>query len=320
MINRRPDKRVFFTKTKLIVFNIFFALLVVSLCFLILQPFLNKVSLSFMSQKDLVDSTVVNIPKNPTLDNYKFVWSLLDFSKSLPYTAILSLVMGLLQTASSLLVGYGFARYDFPLKKFWFICVIIMIIIPTQAYSISLYLDFRFFDIFGIFQAITGKSLNLIGTPVPLLLMAVTATGLKNGLYIYLFYQYFRGIPRDLEEAAHLDGCGTLKTLFRVMIPDAAPLITSCMLFAFVWQWTDYQFTNLLLASDNFLATRLNGIDSLISASGGASLANSSGTMVIYSDTLTATATLLMLVPVVTLYVIGQKKFVESLNFSGVKM
>ncbi len=320
MTNKNRDKRYFFTRTKVILFNIAFAMLIVSLCFMILQPFMNKISLSFMSQNDLVDSTVVNIPRNPTLDNYSFVWKLLDFSHSLPFTAILALTMGLLQTASSLLVGYGFARYDFPLKKVWFVCVILMIIVPTQAYSISLYLDFRFFDIFGLIKALTGKALNLIGTPVPLILMALTATGLKNGLYIYLFYQYFRGVPRDLEEAAFLDGCGTLRTLFRVMIPDAAPLITSCMLFAFVWQWTDYQFTNLLLASDNFLATRLNGIDALISASGGAALANSSGTMVIYSDTLTATATLLMLIPVVTLYIIGQKKFVESLNFSGVKM
>lgn len=311
---------LFASRAKRIVVNIAFFMLMFSLCFLILQPFFNKISLSFMSQSDLADSTVVSIPRNPTLENYQFVWELLNYEVSLPYTAVLAICIGLLQTVSSLLVGYGFARYKFPLKKLWFACVILMIILPTQSYSISLYLNFRFFDVFGLVELITGKPLNLIGTPIPLFLMAMTGTGLKNGLYIYLFYQHFRNVPKDLEEAAYLDGCGTVKILFKIMLPDAIPLATSCMLFAFVWQWTDHQFTNLLLASDNYLATRLNAMSSLIDASGGSNIVNNSATLGIYSDCLTATATLLILIPVVTLYLIGQKKFVESLSFSGVKM
>ena len=315
--NRQWQYMLFATKTKRIVVNIAFIMLMFSLCFLILQPFFNKISVSFMSQADLADNTVVSIPRQPTLENFKTVWKLLNYEVSLPYTAILALVTGLLQTASSFLVGYGFARYKFPLKSFWFGCVLLMIILPIQSYSISLYLNFRFFDVFGLVELISGKPLNLIGTPVPMLLMALTATGLKNGLYVYLFYQHFRGVPKDLEEAAHLDGCGTLKTLVRIMLPDAIPLVTSCMLFAFVWQWTDHQFTNLLLSSENYLATRLNAMTSLIASTGAA---GTSALSDIYADCLTATATLLILIPVVTLYLIGQKRFVESLSFSGVKM
>ncbi len=316
---RRMEYELFANKTKRWAVNICFMMLMFSLCFLILQPFFNKISLSFMSQSDLADTTVVSIPRNPTLDNFRTVWKLLNYNVSLPFTAFLALSIGLLQTVFSLLVGYGFARYQFPLKKLWFGCVILMIILPVQSYSISLYLNFRFFDVFGLFKLFTGEALNLIGTVWPLYFMAMTCTGLKNGLYIYLFYQHFRNVPKDLEEAAYLDGCGTVKTLFKIMVPDAMPLAVSCMLFAFVWQWTDHQFTNLLLASDNYLATRLNAMSTLINETGSGMVTNTA-TLGIYSDCLTATATLLILIPVVTLYLIGQKKFVESLSFSGVKM
>lgn len=311
---------LFATKAKRIIVNIAFFMLMFSLCFLILQPFFNKLSLSLMSQADLADSTVVSLPRMPTLDNFKFVWELLRFNESLPFTAGIALATGLMQTVSSFLVGYGFARYSFPLKKFWFACVLLLIILPSQCYSIPLYLQFRFFDVFGIIRALTGKTINLVGSVWPLLLLGATSTGLKNGLYIYLFYQHFRNVPRDLEEAAYLDGCGAVRTLFKIMLPDAIPLATSCMLFSFVWQWTDHRFTNLLLGSDIFLATRLNGMQQLIDVSGGASLVNNTATRAIYGDCLTATATLLMLIPVVILYLFGQKRFVESLNFSGMKM
>lgn len=314
---RNMQYAVVANKIKKFIVNIAFLMLMFSLCFLILQPFFNKISLSFMSQADLTDSTVVSLPRFPTFDNFKTVWKLLNFEKSFPYTAGLALLTGLLQTVSSFLVGYGFARYKFPLKSFWFGCVLLMIVLPIQAYSISLYLNFRFFDVFGIFKLITGEPLNLIGTPWPLLLMAATSTGLKNGLYIYLFYQHFRNVPKDLEEAAFLDGCGTIKTLFKIMLPDAIPLFVSCMMFAFVWQWTDHQFTNLLLNSEYYLATRLNVMSSLVAGSGSAASSMVAGA---YTDCLTATATLLILIPVVLLYLFGQKRFVESLSFSGVKM
>ncbi len=317
----KKDKKIHYpalvNRGKRLAVGIAFFMLMFSLCFLILQPFFNKISLSFMSQADLADSTVVSIPRFPTWDNFKIVWELMEFERSLPFTAVLALSTGLLQTVSSFLVGYGFARYKFPLKGLWFGCVLLMIILPIQAYSISLYLNFRFFDIFGIFKLLTGEPLNLIGTPWPMLLMAMTGTGLKNGLYIYLFYQHFRNVPKDLEEAAYLDGCGILQTLFKIMLPDAVPLFVSCMMFAFVWQWTDHQFTNLLLNSEYYLASRLNVMGALISSTGSAGTAITASA---YSDCLTATATLLILIPVVLLYLIGQKRFVESLSFSGVKM
>ena len=92
---------------------------------------------------------------------------------------------------------------------------------------------------FGLIEAIRGETLNLRGSVLPYYLMSAGCMGLKNGLYIYMTRQFFRNQPKELEEAAYVDGCGTLRTFFRIMLPDAKPIITSCFLFSFVWQWTD---------------------------------------------------------------------------------
>ncbi|MCL2697414.1 MAG: carbohydrate ABC transporter permease, partial [Oscillospiraceae bacterium] len=242
------------------VFVVLRGLLLFGLCFLILQPLLNKLSLSFMSERDLFDSTVINIPREFTLGNYELTATLLDFFPSLLKTFLMALAVGILQVASCTFVGYGFARFQFPLKKLWFTFVMFLILIPPQTILSSLYLHFAMFDIFGIFRLTAGAPLNLIDSPVPYLMMSMTCMGLKNGLYIYMLRQYFRGVPKELEEAAYVDGCGKLKTFFRIMLPDARAIITSCFLFSFVWQWTDSLFTNMFLRSMNLLSTSVQSI------------------------------------------------------------
>lgn len=295
--------------------NLVLAILLLGLCFLILQPLFNKISISFMAEEDLYDSTIVTLPRHFTLDNYKVALELLDYGKSFMNTFALAVGVSVLQVVSALLVGYGFARYQFPLKRFWFGMVILTIVVPQQTYITALMLNFRYFDLFGIIEALGGSGANLVGTPAPILMLAATCTGLKCGLYIYLFRQYFRNIPKDIEEAACLDGCGTIRTLFHVMLPDAMPLATSCFLFSFVWQWTDNYFSSVLMKSANLLPVRLNALASSL-----ISYMNPARPSATYSNAMNATGTLLILIPVILVYLIAQKRFVESLSASGVKM
>lgn len=295
--------------------NLVLLLLLLGLCFLILQPLFNKIAISFMDEQDLYDSTVVTVPRHFTLENYRVALELMDYGSSFVTTFALAVAVAVLQVVSCLLVGYGFARYEFPLKRFWFFMVLVVIVVPSQTYISALLLNFRYFDVFGIFKALTGQPLNLTGTVAPVLLMAGTCTGLKCGLYVYLFRQYFRNVPKDIEEAAYLDGCGTVRTLFDIMLPDAMPLATSCFLFSFVWQWTDNYFSTLLTKSTNLLPARLSALASnLISYL--APLRPSAT----YSAALNATGTLLLLLPVIVLYLIAQKRFVQSLTVGGIKM
>ena len=142
-------------------------ILLFGMCFMILQPILNKISVSFMTEQDLYNPIVIAIPEHFTTANYQLAANLMNYSQSLINSLIISLTIALLQIAVCTLVGYGFARFDFPLKKMWFACVILVILIPPQTIASSLHLHFRFFDIMGIFQLLLGGSLNLRGSVVP---------------------------------------------------------------------------------------------------------------------------------------------------------
>jgi len=379
-----------------ITFKICRAVILFGLCFLILQPLLDKLSVSFMSEEDLYDSTVISIPRNFTLDNYKAVASkaLLKFWPSAekitgstyaadeygeeefyidPYlaemygdefdeeygggesfyedekesglwafiqrlfgvkielgslfqTLLIVFFSAVLQIAACTLAAYGFARYKFPLKNFWFFCVMLIIVIPPQTIMSSLYLNFHFFDIFGVFRALTGETVNLLSNVYGYWLLSATGMGLKSGLYIFMLRQYFRGMPKELEEAAWVDGCGKFKTFIRIMLPDATPMLVSCFLFSFVWQWTDSLFSTLFLRNFDMLARNLGSITDRIiqywaainSVSGAGGVASTAP--IAYVQALTATGMLMCLAPLIILYLIAQKAFVESLSQTGIKM
>lgn len=295
------------------------ALLMFGLCFMIIQPLLTRFSTSLMEERDLYDSTIILLPRHVTLDNYRIVAELTDFPRSMINTLWTSLLVAVCQVISTTLVGYGFARYDFPLKKFWFACVVMLIIVPPQTLSTSLYVFFANFDIFGIFKATTGSALNLRGSLVPYTLMSLTCMGLKNGLYIYMLRQYFKGVPTSLEEAAYVDGCGTMHTFLRIMLPDAMPIIVSCFLFAFVWQWTDIFYTRNFLSYMSIYSNQLSMIVSRMSryfaADAGQAVVVPAGRQ----QQLVSIGVVICSTPLILLYCFAQRSFVESLAMSGSK-
>jgi multiple sugar transport system permease protein len=308
-----------------ITFKICRAILLFGMCFLIIQPLLDKLSVSFMEQQDLYDSTVVSIPRNFTFGNYKLVTELVNFWTSLGWTLFIVIVSSALQVAACTLAGYGFARYKFPLKNFWFLCVMLIIVVPPHTIMASLYLNFHFFDVLGIFRLITGAPINLLSNVAGFWLLSATGMGLKSGLYIFMLRQYFRGMPKELEEAAWVDGCGKFKTFIRIMVPDATPMLTSCFLFSFVWQWTDSFYTTLFLNNYRMLSSGLGSIAERFSqwwavtnAVSGAAVASTAP--VGYTQAIIATGMLMSLAPLILLYLVAQKAFVESLSQTGIKM
>jgi len=302
--------------------------LIFGLCFLIIQPLLDKLSVSFMAEQDLYDSTVISIPRNFTTGNYIIAADpqLLNFWKALFETFGIVTISSVLQIAACTLAAYGFARYKFPLKGFWFFCVMLIIVVPPHTIMASLYLNFHFFDIFGIFRLITGEPINMLNSVFGYWMLSATGMGLKSGLYIFMLRQYFRGMPKELEEAAWVDGCGRFKTFIRIMLPDATPMLTSCFLFSFVWQWTDSFFTTLFLRNYQMLSTRLASIAERItqwwavtnSTGGGGGVASTAP--IAYVQSMIATGMLMCLAPLIILYLVAQKAFVESLSQTGIKM
>ena len=294
--------------------------LLFGMCFMILQPILNKISVSFMTEADLYNPIVISIPEHFTTENYLLAAELMNYSKTIVNSFVVSLTIAILQISVCTLVGYGFARFEFPLKKFWFACVMLVVLIPPQTISTSLHLHFRFFDVLGIFKLSTGETINLRGSSLPYYLMSAGCMGLKNGLYIYMIRQFFRNIPKELEEAAYVDGCGTLKTFIRIMLPDAKPILTSCFLFSFVWQWTDGFYSKMFLGNVKLVSTSLARLSDTLGAYIMRITGANTTVSVAYSNCIVSTGTLMIIMPLIILYLFAQKGFVESLSSTGIKM
>lgn len=317
--NRKTNGYLLQKKVGDIAYRVIRAVLLFGLCFLILQPLINKLSVSLMTEANLYDATVINIPRDWTFGNFKLVNELIGYWKCLFNSIWVSLLVAVLQVGAATLVGYGFARFKFPLKNVWFGCVILLIIIPPQTIMSPLYLYFRNFDVFGIIRAITGKTLNLQKTMWPYLMMCMTCMGFKSGLYIFMLRQYFRGVPKELEEAAYVDGCGNLQTFFRIMLPDAKSMIVSCFLFAYVWQWTDSFYSKMFMGDMELLPKGLNSIsgrlDQYVKTVSSGTLASQG-----FLNQIISTGTLMAIFPLLILYLFAQKGFVESLSQTGIKM
>lgn len=271
------------------------------LCFMILFPFLRKIVQAFMGYQDFMDPTVTYIPRTFTWDNITTVISKMGYWQALLHTALLALGTGILQTAMSATVGYGFARFKFKLNGLLFFLVIFTLIVPPETILIPFFLQFRFF--LGI-PAIGIKGFNLINTPWPLLILALTCMGLKNALYIFLFRQFFRGMPKELEEASYIDGCGAFQTYARVMLPEANSIMVTVFLLSFSWSWTDQVFNSLFLGNFPVLANVVQTV--------GVSETNQ-----ILGNLYTQTASILAILPVALLYVVAQKYFVQSVDKTG---
>lgn len=318
--NRKSEGYLLRKRVRETAFKIVRAFMLFGMCFLILQPILNKISVSFMEEQDLYKSTVIAVPEHFTTENYRLAAELMRYGETLCNTLLVSVSIALLQIAVCTLVGYGFARFEFPLKKMWFACVLLVIIVPPQTISTSLYLHFRYFDILGIVSAVRGEGINLRGSKIPYYLMSAGCMGLKNGLYIYMIRQFFRNIPKELEEAAYVDGCGILSTFVKIMLPDATPILTSCFLFSFVWEWTDSFYARMFMGNTRLLATELAAMGDRIDKYVANVIGNAAGASVGYMSCMISTGILMVIVPLLILYLFAQKGFVESISSSGIKM
>ncbi|MDQ0060260.1 carbohydrate ABC transporter permease [Paenibacillus harenae] len=294
--------------------------LIFGIAFVIVYPILLKLSIAFKSMDDLYDSTVIWVPKAFTLDNFKLVFTAMNYPKVLTNTLLLSSGVMVLQTITCVLAGYGFARVKFRGSGLLFGAVIFTILVPSHTIMIPLYLHFKNFDLFGLIELIKGKPANLINTYWPFIISSVLGMGVKTGLYVYIFRQFFRGIPREIEEAAYVDGAGYFSTFSRVILPNAIPSMVTVMLFSFVWQWNDSFFTNMYLNEPKVMSAMMSSSGYAIATflGGGEQAATASYVQdPFFMSMMMNTSVLMAILPLIILYVFVQRHFVESVERSG---
>lgn len=283
------------------------SILVIGFCFVILYPLFFKLSVSFKDRIDVYDTTVLWIPKNFTWETVRIAFEALSYPKTALNSFMISGVSTILQVLSCALAAFGFARLRFKGSGILFACVIFTIIVPVQTIMITTYLNYRYFDIFGLIEWFTGKQgMNLLDSYWPFVLQSITGMGIKSGLFIFIFRQFFRGIPMELEEASYIDGCTVFQSFYRIMLPNAIPAIVTVILFSFVWQWNDNYFVSLFLTSTDVLSTKLPVM-----------WASFSLTDPLYAYLVKNAGELLFIAPIILLYMFAQRYFVESVERSG---
>lgn len=295
-----------------LVWSVYRLLFLVGVAYVILLPLLTQISSSFMTEKDLYGATVMYIPKNPTLENYRLVLEAMDYGRSLVKTLLFTTLVSTLQLMSCTMVGYGFARFKAPGSNLLFALVIFTLVVPQEVVLVPLYLNFRFFNGYGLL----GESgLNLIGTPWPIILTSLASVATRNGLFVFIMRQFFRGMPVDLEEAAYVDGASFFQTFLRIMVPSAVPGMVVVFLFAFVWQWNDYLFTTTFMQNTGLLVCELNVVVEDVFRTLG--ITNMWQVVGPYASLLRNTGALLFIAPLLVIYAFLQRYFVESVERTG---
>lgn len=313
--------------------------LLIGISYIVLYPFFTKIAGSFMAPEDFVDVTVRLIPKNFSLDIYKAIWSELNYLQAFTNTLFLSLSTALIQTFICCFVAYGLAKFKFKGNKIVFMAVIFSLVIPHQTLQLSLFMNFRYFDIFGIFSFLNGGGISIPFTDIkllegvvdiipdswdkftssgitltntywPMIILSVCGLAFKNGLYIFMLRQFFRGVPDELEESAYIDGSGVMHTFFKIILPLSVPMMITVFLFAFSWQWTDDFYTNLFFTTTKtVLMPKIVGIPT--------SLTTDYAGQNLYYSAIRNTCGLMIIAPLIVMYLFCQKYLVQGIERSG---
>ncbi len=257
----------------------------------VLYPLAWMVGTSLKSPAEVVSNLSV-LPEVVTWRNYLDGWSALPditFGRFFFNSTALALATVVANCASCLVAAYAFARLRFRLRTFWFSLMIGTLLLPGHVLVIPHYVLFQ--------------KLGWIGTPLPLIVPKLLAT---EAFFIFLMVQFMRGIPKDLDEAAKIDGCSPYKVFRHVILPLSRPALVTTAIFSFIWTWNDF-FTQLVYINDSSLYTVPIGLRVFMDSGG----QNAIGPMFAMSA--------LSLLPVFLFFLAFQKMLVEGINTSGLK-
>lgn len=288
------------TRKGLLITILVYALLI-SIGYVYLYPLLFMIANSFKDLPDLINPLVRWIPTEFYTGNYTRAFRVLDYWPVLFETIIGSLLPALAQTAVAALVGYGFSRFRFPLRGLWFTLVLLTFVIPPQVTMIP---EFLMYD-----------RLNLLNTVYAMTLPAILGQGIRSAIFVLIFFQFTKSMPRALEEAALVDGAGPLKAFLRIVVPMAVPALLVSFLFSFVWYWNETYLTNL------YVGSALRSLPRQLSAFA-ESFRNvypqGAGVEDQLNEAINMAGTMLTILPVLVIYFILQKWFVEGVDRTGV--
>jgi multiple sugar transport system permease protein len=285
---------------------VFIYALLICIGFIYLKPILQMISNSFMTLDDLLDSSINWIPSSFNLNNFAQAAKSMDFWTSLGQSIIIAGVPTLCNLLSCSLIGYGLARFEFPCKKVVLGIIIFTFILPSQVTMIPTYVLY--------------SNMGILGTIWSFVLPALLGMGINAPIFILIFWQFFRQVPKVLIEAAQIDGAGYFKSFFVISLPSAAPAFITVSLFSFVWYWNESYLTEMYVSGVKIksgwtsLVIQLDNFATNYSTY--ASTSSSSATSL--NESINMAGTLLSILPLLLMYFVLQRYFVESIDRTGI--
>lgn len=265
--------------------------LVAGFGFIMLYPILWLFASSFKAPDEIWTRVSSLIPRDFTLDNFISGWQGfggITFTTFYINSFIYAGIGTILAVLASAVVAYGFARIRFAGRRIWFACMLTTLMLPIQVQIIPQYIVF--------------SELGWINTFYPLLLPRLGG----QAFFIFLIMQFIRGIPKELDEAAEIDGCGKAGIFFNIILPQLTPAIITAAIFSFYWTWEDF-LTPLIYLNAPDLYTISLALRSFADPSG----ATNWGAIFAMSS--------LSLVPVFLIFVAFQRFLVEGISTTGLK-
>ena len=240
---------------------------------------------------DMIFRDLSLIPTEIVPSNYTDGWNALTypFGRYLLNSAVIVLGSLLGNLVSCSMAAYAFARLEFRGRKLWFAIMLMSIMLPIHVIIVPQYVMF--------------SRLDLINTFLPLIVPKLLAT---DAFFIFLMVQFFRGIPRELDEAARLDGCGHIRIYLRIMLPLSTPALATTAIFTFIWTWNDF-FSQLIFLTKPAMYTAPVALRTFLDSSGQSSW----GPMFAMS--------IVTLIPVFLAFLFGQKYLVKGIATTGIK-
>ncbi len=317
----KQKKKIILSALGQFVVKLFGFFLLLGIAYVALYPILTMFLNTFSKASDIFSAKHTWIPDNPTFDNYIELFKWFKYWDHAWITIQIVVISTLLQLVICSMTGYGLARYKFKGNVIVFMMMLITIVVPMKTAQIPMYLDYRFFNFFGIGDLvgkITGTPLetNLLNTHWVYYLPAALGVGLNAGLFTFMFRQFFKSMPKDLEDAGRVDGCNALQVFLRIIVPNTIPVFVTVALLSCVFYWNDTDvagmFLNLPERSPLMLYAKQASNDFGLFWQ----------TLKLSAEQYRTNCYVIMLTsvaPLVLVYIVGQKFFTECMDRSGIK-
>lgn len=301
---------------KSVLYSIFRLIILLAVSYIIIYPLLYMLSSALKTASAFQDPGVLWIPKVLTSANFKNAIEAMNFKNALFSTLRLEVVSAVIETAACAVTAYGLARFNFPGKKLITVMLVFLIVVPSQMLVIPMTVNFSQLDFFGILKAlgtVTGKELrpNILDTSWCFYLPSLFSVGLRSGILIYIYHQFFLGLPKELEEAAWIDGSAPPRTFLCIALPSSTVAVITVFVLSLVWHWNDY-YLAVMYTSENFpLAVSLASLPQKLSLLGiwPGNILNTTGVMA---------GCVMFVTPILLFYLILQRKFIKSIDRVGI--